>query len=96
MQTAYGECVHDNKLFLGQVVLKKKPFLSYWWNRDDNDIASDGKLGQLGQLSLVSYHVGGVGISDIGHMITLLSMVMMEHSTYWFQVVSYHGNCVCL
>ena len=40
-------------------------------------------MGQLGQLSLVSYyHVGGVAISNIGHMITLLSMVMMEHSTY--------------
>ena len=46
------------------------------------------------------YHIGGVAISDIGHMITLLSMVMiiliMVHSTYRFQVVSYHGNCVCL
>lgn len=28
-------------------------------------------MGQLGQLSLVSYHVGGVAISDIGHMIAL-------------------------
>ena len=51
-------------------------------NRDDSDIARDGKVGQLGQLSLVSYHVGGVAISDIGHMTALLSMVMMEHNTY--------------
>lgn len=82
MQTAQGESVHENKLFLGQVVLKKKSFLSCWCNRVDNDIASDGKLGQLGQLSLVSYHVSEMAISDIGLMIVLLSVVMMEHSTY--------------